>query len=155
MTAGVTSISKARARARTKADTRIANHRTATLLVAVVAILAVIGLGATLSASWVVDFDNGNAYASFLKQAGWLVVGSIAMFVAARIPYQWYQRLALPIFVVAVAGLVAVLALRSRGSGSSAVAGPRSRPLPAVRARQVRHRRVPCSRAHQEGEAPR
>ena len=118
MTAGVTSISNARARARTKAETRVANHRTATLLVAVVAILAVIGLGATLSASWVVDFDNGNAYSSFLKQAGWLGVGSIAMLVAARIPYQWYQRLAVPIFVVSIVGLVAVLAYGHEVSGA-------------------------------------
>lgn len=118
MTAGVTSIAKARARARSKSETRIANHRTATLLVAVVVLLAVIGLGATLSASWVVGFDDGNPYEYFLKQAGWLAVGGVAMALAARTPYQWYEKFALPIFVVSVAGLVAVLILGHEVSGA-------------------------------------
>ena len=110
MTAGVTSIARARQSAKTRADAMLANHRITVFLVAIVGLLVVIGLGATLSASSVkaLDADIDRVY-FFKRQAAWVLLGIFAMFGAARTPYQWYQKLAPWIYLASVIGLVAVL----------------------------------------------
>ncbi len=119
MTGSVTSIVRARAAARRRSEARARNSRTAVLVMVVAAILLVIGLGATLSASSVVGLVlHGDGLIFFKKQLLWAVIGSGVMLVAVRTPYQLYQRLALPIFAVAVAGLVAVLAFGEVRGGS-------------------------------------
>ncbi len=120
MTAGVTSITKARAQARRRTNTKVANHRTATFLIAIVGLLVVIGLGATLSASSVVALDGGfDRVHFFRRQAMWVGVGAVAMFSAARVPYQWYRRLSPVIFGVSAVGLVAVLAIGIEEGGAT------------------------------------
>ncbi len=118
MTAGVTSIAKARAVARRTAETKVANARTAVFLMAVVGVLLVVGLGATMSASWIVGLDDGDQFGFVRQQAVALLVGLILAVVASRTPYQWYHRLAVPIFAVAVAGLIAVLVIGEVRAGA-------------------------------------
>src|SRR5665811_937893 len=73
MTAGVTSITKARTAQRSVAQRRSANARYAILLLVPVALLTVIGLGAIRSASSVVGIElYGDGWAYFKKQALWI-----------------------------------------------------------------------------------
>lgn len=111
MTTKVTSIAGVRKRSKTRADATVANQRFVTFLIVIVGLLAVIGLGATLSASSVKALDGDlDRIFYFRRQALWLVVGALVMTITARTPYQWYQKLAPWIYAVSVAGLVAVLA---------------------------------------------
>ena len=117
----VTSISGVRAKAVRKADQRIANHRTVMFLISVVALLSVIGLGATMSASWVVALNSEGAspFLYFYRQAAWLVTGAVVMIVASKTPYQWYEKFAAPIFAISLVGLVAVLLVGTKVSGAT------------------------------------
>ena len=45
----------------------------------------------------------------FLQQVAWLGLGIVALIVMARIPYDWWQRFAIPIMIVALGLLAAVL----------------------------------------------
>lgn len=117
-TTGVTSIAKARSAAKRRADNKIVNDRTATFLIAVIGVLLVVGLGATMSASWIVGLDGGDQFGFVRQQSMALVIGIGIAIVASRIPYQWYQKLALPIFLVAVGGLVAVLIIGDVRAGA-------------------------------------
>ena len=93
-----------------KARVRRAPERRAVLLLLPIVILLVVGLGAVLSASSVVAIREGlDQYAIFRKQLAFVGVGVVALVVAAKVPYRVYQRLAAPILVVAVAGLVATM----------------------------------------------
>ena len=116
----ITSIAGLRARARRTSDQRMANHRTVTFLVAVVLLLSVIGLGAMMSASWVVALNSEGAspFLYFYRQAAWLAAGVVVMVVASRVPYQYYQKFAAPIFGVSLAGLMAVLLIGKEVSGA-------------------------------------
>jgi cell division protein FtsW len=108
--ASVASIAHIRAAANRGAAQRGVNSRNTTLLLVVVAILVVIGLGATLSASSVVGIEqSGDSLLFFKRQVVWVGLGSIVLLIAARFPYEWLRRLAVPILVTAVAGLLAVL----------------------------------------------
>jgi len=110
MTASVTSISKARAAARNRADSLKINNRTATVLLVLVVVLVVIGLGATQSASSAVALNQTEDRLYFFKrQLVGVGLGTLLLLVASRIPYRIYRRVALPLFVVTVAMLVAVL----------------------------------------------
>ena len=68
MTANVTSISKARAAARDRAEVLRANNRTATTLLVLVVVLVVVGLGATQSASSVVAVEQTDDRLYFFKR---------------------------------------------------------------------------------------
>ena len=46
---------------------------------------------------------------NFLKQVAWLGLGIVALIAMARIPYEWWQRFAIPIMIVALGLLAAVL----------------------------------------------
>ncbi|MDH3500022.1 MAG: putative lipid II flippase FtsW [Acidimicrobiia bacterium] len=111
MSARVTSITSIRTAARRRESARSTNSRLVSLMLVIVGILAVIGLGATLSASSVPGLlsEANDNLVFFKRQIMWVVLGAITMFVASRVPYDWYRRLALPIFTVSVAGLIAVL----------------------------------------------
>jgi cell division protein FtsW len=111
MTASVTSISKARAAARSKADRLKINNRTATVLLVLVVVLVVIGLGATQSASSAVALNQTEDRLYFFKrQLVGVGLGTLFLLAASRIPYRFYRKVALPLFVATVAMLVAVLA---------------------------------------------
>lgn len=110
MTAGVTSITRARAAARSKAERTATNSRIAALLLVPIAILTVIGLGATMSASSVIGFEEtGDKLVYFWRQLQWVGLGVVILVLATRVPYRWYRRWAIPIFLLSVLGLVAVL----------------------------------------------
>ncbi len=108
MATRVTPISEARSFA-TKREPR--SGRISVLLLLPVVILLIIGLGALLSASSVLAIREGfadNLY-YFKRQVLFASLGLVCLVAGARIPYRWYQRAALPIFVLAVIGLVATL----------------------------------------------
>lgn len=119
MTAGVTSITRARAAARTKAERTNTNARIAALLLAPIAILSVIGLGATMSASAIIGLEEyGDRFYFFTSQLMWVGIGTVVLIVATRVPYHWYRRYAIPIFVLSLIGLVAVLQIGVVRGGS-------------------------------------
>lgn len=120
MTAAVTSIARARQSARKRADATMANHRVSIFIVAIVGLLVVIGLGATLSASSVkaLDTDLERIY-FFKRQAMWVAIGIVVMVAAAKTPYQWYAKFAPWIYLVSVAGLVAVLFIGNEAGGAT------------------------------------
>jgi cell division protein FtsW len=85
-------------------------RRIITLLLVPMTVLLVVGLGAILSASSVpalADFDDSLYY--FRRQLLWALVGSVALVVAARVPYDLYRRAAPAILAGSVLSLVAVL----------------------------------------------
>jgi cell division protein FtsW len=73
-------------------------------LLAILAIMIAVGLVMVFSASY---FRFGVNY--FLRQVVWVGVGALVMFITARIPSHWWQRLAIPIMIVALVGLAGVL----------------------------------------------
>lgn len=110
MTASVTSISKARASALERADRVKTNNRASTVLLVLVVVLVVIGLGATQSASSAVAFQQTEDRLYFFKrQLVGVGLGTLLLLIASRIPYRIYRKLALPLFTVTVAMLIAVL----------------------------------------------
>ncbi len=73
---------------------------------AVVGVLVTLGLVMVLSASAVTEANLGHSpYRVFAKQAMWAGLGLIGLVVMVKIPYRWWQRLAIPI------GLIAALAM--------------------------------------------
>lgn len=119
MTAGVTSITRTRAAARSKAERTTTNARMATLLLAPIAILSVIGLGATMSASAIIGLEKyDDKFYFFTSQLIWVGAGIVVLVIATRVRYQWYRRLAVPIFLIAVVGLIAVLQIGVVRGGS-------------------------------------
>ncbi len=112
MTANVTSISRARAAARSRAERRRINDRLSTTLLVLVVVLVVIGLGATQSASSTVAIDRTqDSLYYFKRQLIGVGLGTLALLAAARLPYKWYRKLALPVFSISVGLLVMVLAV--------------------------------------------
>ncbi len=119
MTANVTSIARVRAVARARAERIRVNNRTATILLVVVVVLIVIGLGATQSASSVVAIDQTqDRFYFFKKQLVGVGLGTVALLVASRIPYGFYRKVALPLFVLTVGLLVAVLRVGAFSGGA-------------------------------------
>ncbi len=92
-------------------------------IAAVVSVLVMLGLVMVLSASAVTEANLGRSpYGVFAKQAMWAGFGLIALVIMAKISYRRWQRLALPIAVLAVAAMAAPFA---PGVGAS-VNGARS-----------------------------
>jgi cell division protein FtsW len=119
MTAGVTSITRARSAQRKVAHRNAANARYAILLLVPVALLTVIGLGAIRSASSLVGLEQyGDGWAFFKKQAVWIGIGVIVAIVASRVPYRVYRKVAVPLLIASIVGLVAVLQLGVVAGGS-------------------------------------
>jgi cell division protein FtsW len=85
-----------------------ANERITVFLLLPIAILIIIGLGALMSASSVIGLrESGDKLFFFKRQLVFVGGGLLAFLVAMRTPYRWYARLALPILLIAVGGLVA------------------------------------------------
>jgi len=120
---------RARAAARSKAERRTTNARMATLLLVPIAILTVIGLGATMSASAIIgkeQYDDQLFY--FTSQLKWVGLGIVVLVLATRVRYQRYRRFAIPIFLLSVVGLMR--SCNSASCGAAAVAGSSSDPSP-------------------------
>ncbi len=87
----------------------LSDRRTVFLVVPVIMLL-IVGLGAMLSASSVISIRETGDHLFYIKrQIIWVGLGLASLVVFAKIPYRWYRRYAIPIFFVAVAGLVATL----------------------------------------------
>jgi cell division protein FtsW len=76
-----------------------------------VIVLLIIGLGALLSASSVLAIREGKVdnLFYFKRQVLFAGIGLGCLIAGARIPYRWYQKAAVPIFGLAVVGLIATL----------------------------------------------
>ena len=84
--------------------------RRTVFLVVPVMMLLIIGLGAMLSASSVISIREYGDHLYYIKrQIIWVGLGLASLVIFANVPYRWYRRLAGPIFLTAVAGLVATL----------------------------------------------
>jgi cell division protein FtsW len=80
------------------------------LIIAVAALLVMLGLTMVLSASGVYSYDqDGSPWIVFAKQVLWTVIGLFAFFVALRMPVQIMRSLAFTGFAVTVILLVLVL----------------------------------------------
>ena len=80
------------------------------LIIAVAALLTMLGLTMVLSASGVYSYDqDGSPWVIFGKQVLWTVVGLIAFYVALRMPVQLMRSLAFSGFALSVVLLVLVL----------------------------------------------
>ncbi|MDX2343958.1 MAG: FtsW/RodA/SpoVE family cell cycle protein, partial [Acidimicrobiia bacterium] len=108
MATRVTPITAARSFATTREPR---SGRITVLLLLPVVVLVIIGLGALMSASSVLAIREGHAdnFFYFKRQVFFAGLGIICLIIGARIPYRWYQRAAIPIFVLGVLGLVATL----------------------------------------------
>jgi len=119
MTASVTSIAGVRAAARDRAERLKVNNRAATTLLVLVVVLVVVGLGATQSASSAVAFDKTEDSLFFFKrQLVGVGIGTIALLITSRIPYRFYRRIAVPLFLITVGLLVAVLMVGTEINGA-------------------------------------
>ncbi|HXV72431.1 MAG TPA: putative lipid II flippase FtsW [Acidimicrobiia bacterium] len=111
MTSNVTSLTKVRAAAQGKLSRQKVNDRATTMLLVLVVVLVVVGLGVTMSASSAVALDVTESQDQwhFLKrQLVGVGLGTVALFVASRIPYRFYRKAAFPLFLLTVGLLVAV-----------------------------------------------
>lgn len=111
MTSNVTSLTKVRSAAQSKLARQKVNDRATTMLLVLVVVLVVVGLGVTMSASSAVALDVTESQDQwhFLKrQLVGVGLGTIALIVASRIPYRFYRKAALPLFVLTVGLLIAV-----------------------------------------------
>ena len=63
------------------------------VILVVVTLLTTIGLVMVLSASSITSFHDGESpWGTFIKQAMWAGVGTVAALVAYRIPYNWWRQ---------------------------------------------------------------
>ena len=111
MTANVTSLAKVRAAARDRIARQQVNDRAMTTLLVLVVVLVVVGLGVTMSASSAVALSQTEAQDQwhFVKrQLIGVGLGTLALLIASRVPYRFYRKLAVPVFLLTVGLLVAV-----------------------------------------------
>jgi cell division protein FtsW len=110
-------------RARTAPEVLAAPTGTFYGIVGVVSVLVMLGLVMVLSASAVTEANLGRSpYGVFVKQAMWAGLGLIGLIALVKISYRRWQRLAIPIALLAAAAMAAPFA---PGVGSS-VNGARS-----------------------------
>ncbi len=95
---------------RRRAVASVVRERRSVLLVVPVVMLLIIGLGAMLSASSVVSIRETGDHLFYIKrQVMWVGLGMAAFVATTRIPYRFYERMAVPLYLFGVAGLVAAL----------------------------------------------
>jgi cell division protein FtsW len=83
--------------------------RDASGITIVTALLLVIGLVMSFSASFVDGAEAGDPFGVFLRQLMWAVVGVAAYALTARLDHRIWRRIAWPLIAVALIGLVLVL----------------------------------------------
>ncbi len=119
--------SRALRHARTQERVRSAGARRSVFLMVVVAMLVTIGLGAMLSASSVVSLrSSSDQFELFSRQLMWVGLGLSALVIAAFIPYRFWQRVALPLYVATLLALVVTIAIGDTRGGATRwiVVGP-------------------------------
>lgn len=76
-------------------------------IIGVVAVFVMLGLVMVLSASAATEANLGNSpYRVFSRQAMWAGLGVVGLIIAAKIPYRWWQRLSIPVAVLAVGAML-------------------------------------------------
>jgi len=111
VTSNVTSLTKVRAAAKKRLAHQKVNDRATTMLLVLVVVLVVVGLGVTMSASSAVALDvteSQDQWYYLKRQLIGVGLGTFALIVASRIPYRFYRKAALPLFLLTVGLLVAV-----------------------------------------------
>ena len=109
------SVKRARPRSQTTPRTRFGTWLARPLasfhlVVTIATLLTVLGLVMVLSASSVESYADGDsAYALFVQQAMYAVLGAVLFYVALRVPMRVVRKVAFPAFVVSVVALVMVL----------------------------------------------
>ncbi len=87
----------------------LANSRLSVTILVIIGVLTVIGLGATMSASSVSGIlQQADNLAIFKRQLMWVGLGTIALFVAIKVPHGTYRRISFPLLLVAIGALVLV-----------------------------------------------
>ncbi|MGI9646480.1 MAG: FtsW/RodA/SpoVE family cell cycle protein, partial [Ilumatobacteraceae bacterium] len=77
------------------------------VIAAVVAVFVMLGLVMVLSASAVTQANLGNSpYGVFARQAMWAGFGFVGLVVAARVPYRVWQRVAIPLAILAAVAMI-------------------------------------------------
>lgn len=98
---------------------RSGGARRGVFLLVTVAMLLIIGLGAMLSASSVVSLRAADGqFALFTKQVMWVGLGLGGLVVATFVPYRTWQRIAIPLYVFTIAGLIVTLVAGSERGGA-------------------------------------
>jgi cell division protein FtsW len=103
-------------------NTSAPRNRTSTgdlILIAAVIALGILGLLMLYSAS--TDFSMRNYQSAtymFNKQLLWIAIGAVVAFIASRIDYHKWQKLALPLMGVTVVMLLAVLLIQDERNGA-------------------------------------
>ncbi len=115
--------------ARTRARIRSAGGRRSAFLLVIVSMLLIIGLGAMLSASSVISISSSadsDQFRLFTKQVMWVGLGLSALVIAAYVPYGFWRRVALPVYLAVVAGLVLTVVIGDVRGGAARwiVVGP-------------------------------
>jgi cell division protein FtsW len=111
VTSNVTSLTKVRAAAQGKLARQKVNDRATTMLLVLVVVLVVVGLGVTMSASSAVALDvteSRDQWYFLKRQLMGVGLGTVALIVASRIPYRFYRKAAVPLFLLTLGLLVAV-----------------------------------------------
>ena len=121
MTGRVSSIAGRVARvSQSAAAAQQTRERRSVLLLVPVAMLLIVGLGAMLSASSVVSIkDTADQFFLFRRQLMWVGLGLAAFVITVRIPYHWWARWALPMYCLAVIGLVATVIVGDSRNGAT------------------------------------
>lgn len=83
--------------------------RDAILLLVVVGSLLIIGLVMTLSASFVADAEQGDAFTTFANQVQFAAIGAVVFGVAARFDHELWRPLSWLLLLLALVGLVLVV----------------------------------------------
>jgi cell division protein FtsW len=90
-----------------------------TMLLVVVGALLAFGLMMVYSATFDWSYQRyGSPTTIFIRQLEWLALGLTLMFIAARLDYRWWKRLALPLMALTLGALVWVLVFGSTVFGA-------------------------------------
>ncbi|MFU8839143.1 MAG: putative lipid II flippase FtsW [Nitriliruptoraceae bacterium] len=81
----------------------------ATAVTVLTALLLLLGLVMSFSASFVPAAEAGDPFAVFRRQAGWAVLGAVAFVIAARFDHRLWRGLSWPLLLLALLGLVLLL----------------------------------------------
>ena len=89
------------------------------LLLAVIAILVLLGSLMVFSASFAyAEYRYGDSYYFIGRQIIWVIVSGAVMFCAAKLTPVLYRHLAVPLYGIVIALLLAVLVIGSIGNGA-------------------------------------
>jgi cell division protein FtsW len=90
-------------------------------IIGVVVVFVMLGLVMVLSASAVTESNKGNwAYSVFFRQAMWAGFGLVGLAIMAKVPYNTWRRLTVPLAVLGVAAMLGPFAPGIGGSVNGA-----------------------------------